>query len=64
MPRKKGRLLFSVYALRRRGKHHDKEGHVCCDLTLKMQREISLEDINDFIQHNRGIVSAESSPVT
>ncbi len=64
MPRKKKSLLFSFYALRRRGKHHDKEGYVCCDLTLKMQREISLGDINDFIQHNRGIVSAEGSPVT
>lgn len=42
----------------------DRDGHVCCDLTLKMQREISLEDINDFIQHNRDIVSAEGSPVT
>ena len=42
----------------------DRDGHVCCDLTLKMQREISLEDINDFILHNRGIISAESSPVT
>lgn len=42
----------------------DSEGRVCCDLTLKMQREISLEDINDFIQHNRDIVSAEGSPVT
>ena len=42
----------------------DCDGHVCCDLTLKMQREISLGDINDFIQHNRGIVSAEGSPVT
>ena len=64
MPRKKGHLVFSVYALRRRGKHHDKEGRVCCDLTLKMQREISLEDINDFILHNRGIISAKGSPVT
>lgn len=25
---------------------------------------ISLEDINDFILHNRGIISAEGSPVT
>lgn len=37
---------------------------MCCDLMLKMQREISLGDINDFIQHNQGIVSAEGSPVT
>ena len=37
---------------------------MCCDLTLKMQREISLGDINDFILHNRDIVSAEGSPVT
>lgn len=42
----------------------DSEGRVCCDLTLKMQREISLEDINDFILHNQGIISAEGSPVT
>lgn len=42
----------------------DRDGHVCCDLTLKMQRDISLEDINDFILHNQGIISAEGSPVT
>lgn len=41
----------------------DSAGRLCCDLSLKMQREISLEDINGFMQRCDHIVSAEGSPV-
>lgn len=41
----------------------DGDGRLCCDLSLKMQREISLEDINSFMQHCEQIISAEGSPV-
>ena len=36
----------------------DSAGRLCCDLSLKMQREISLEDINGFMQRCDHIVSA------
>lgn len=41
----------------------DSNGRFCYDLSLKMPREISLEDINDFMQHYDHIVSAEGSPI-
>lgn len=41
----------------------DSAGRICCDLSLKMQREISLEDINSFMQRCDQIISAEGSPV-
>ena len=41
----------------------DSEGRLCCDLSLKMQREISLEDINGFMERCGHIVSAEGAPV-
>ena len=41
----------------------DGEGRLCCDLSLKMQREISLEDINGFMERCEHIVSAEGAPV-
>ena len=41
----------------------DSEGRLCCDLSLKMQREITLEDINGFMERCGHIVSAEGAPV-
>ena len=41
----------------------DGEGRLCCDLSLKMQREITLEDINGFMERCGHIVSAEGAPV-
>ena len=41
----------------------DSEGRLCSDLSLKMQREITLEDINGFMERCGHIVSAEGAPV-
>ena len=41
----------------------DGEGRLCCDLSLKMQREITLEDINGFMERCGHIVSAEGETV-
>ena len=41
----------------------DSEGRLCCDLSLKMQREITLEDINGFMERCGHIVSAEGETV-